>query len=517
MNINSSFKLSAIGIKEMLTDFFKNPGEGLYQRTVRSGIWVFSLKIFERALGIVKLVILARILVPNDFGLMGIALLALACLETFSQTGFQQALIQKKEGTEKYLDVAWTFLLMRNLVIFAILFIGAPYIANFFDTPKVTPIMRIIGISLLFGGPGGIGGFANIGVLYFQKELEFNKQFIYHLTGTLADFAISVTAAIVLKSVWALVFGLLAGNIARFFVGFKIHPYRPRLNFDFDKAHELFRFGRWILASSILVFLVTQGDDIFVGKLLGTAFLGFYQMAYKFSNAPATEITHVISQVTFPAYSKLQDNPEGLRQGYLKTLQLTAFISIPLAGGIFILAPEFTRIFLGDKWMPMVPAMQVLALAGLMRSIQATTGPVFQAVGRPNIDTKWQVVRLIVLATTIYPLTLLWGMLGASIAVFASIFVTFLGCSVMVIKVTGCDIRSYNKVVACPLVAGLFMVAVIFVLKGVVDTVGLLVFVLLVLLGFLVYVGFTYILDKFLHYGVWLLIKRSFDSFRGVQ
>ncbi|MEG3066607.1 oligosaccharide flippase family protein [Acetomicrobium sp.] len=96
MNINSSFKLSAIGIKEMLTDFFKNPGEGLYQRTVRSGIWVFSLKIFERALGIVKLVILARILVPNDFGLMGIALLALACLETFSQTGFQQALIQKK-------------------------------------------------------------------------------------------------------------------------------------------------------------------------------------------------------------------------------------------------------------------------------------------------------------------------------------------------------------------------------------------------------------------------------------
>ncbi|MEG3066613.1 polysaccharide biosynthesis C-terminal domain-containing protein [Acetomicrobium sp.] len=165
----------------------------------------------------------------------------------------------------------------------------------------------------------------------------------------------------------------------------------------------------------------------------------------------------------------------------------------------------------------MVPAMQVLALVGLIGSIQATTGPIFRAVGRPNIDTKWQVVRLIVLATTIYPLTLLWGMLGASIAVFASIFVTFLGCSVMVIKVTGCDIRSYNKVVTCPLVAGLFMVAVIFVLKGVVDTVGLLVFVLLVLSGFFVYVGFIYILDKFLHYGAWLLIKRSFDSFRGVE
>lgn len=515
MNINNAPKSGVI--KKALTDFLKNPGKGLYQRAVRSGIWVFGLSIFERALSVVKLVVLARILAPNDFGLMGIALLAMTCLETSSQTGLQQALIQKKEGTEKYLDVAWTFLLIRNLAIFALLFIGAPYIAKFFDAPKVTPIMRIIGIFLLFGGPSGIGGFANIGVLYFQKELEFNKQFIYRLSGTLADFAISVTAAIVLKSVWALVFGLLAGNIARFFVGYKIHPYRPRLNFDFDKAHELFRFGRWVLASNILVSLVTQGDNIVVGKLLGATLLGFYQMAHKFSNAPAREITQVISQVTFPAYSKLQDNPEGLRQAYLKTLQLTAFISIPLAGGIFILAPEFTRIFLGDKWMPMVPAMQVLALVGLVGSIQATTGPIFRAVGRPNIDTKWQVVRLIVLATTIYPLTLLWGMLGASIAVLASIFVTFLGCSVMVIKVTGCDIRSYNKVVACPLVAGLFMVAVIFVLKGKVNTVGLWFFVLFVLLGFLVYVGFIYILDKFLHYGAWLLVKRSFDSLRDVE
>ena len=354
-------------------------------------------------------------------------------------------------------------------------------------------------------------------MLYFQKELEFNKQFIYHLTGTLADFAISVTAAIVLKSVWALVFGLLAGNIARFFVGYKIHPYRPRLNFDFDKAHELFRFGRWVLVSSVLVSLVTQGDNIVVGKLLGATLLGFYQMAYKFSNAPAREITHVISQVTFPAYSKLQDNSEGLRQAYLKTLQLTAFISIPLAGGIFILAPEFTRIFLGDKWMPMVPAMQVLALVGLIRSIQATTGPVFQAVGRPNIDTKWQVVRLMVLVILIYPLCSRWGILGTSTAVLFSILTSTIGFGAMVIKITKCRIKEFGKSIAFPSIAGLFMVAVIFVLKGVVDTVGLLVFVLLVLSGFFVYVGFTYILDKFLHYGAWLLVKRSFDSLRDVE
>lgn len=493
---------------------FKTPDQGLYQRTVRSGVWAFSMRVFERGLGIVKLIILARMLAPNDFGLMGIALLAMACLETFSQMGFQQALIQKKEGTEKYLDVAWTFMLIRNLVIFAILFIGAPYIAEFFDAPKVTPIMRIIGISLLFGGPGGIGGFANIGVLYFQKELEFNKQFIYHLAGTLADFAISVTAAIVLKSVWALVFGLLAGNIVRFFIGYRIHPYRPRLNFDFDKARELFGFGKWILASSILVFLVTQGDDIFVGKLLGTAFLGFYQMAYRFSNAPATEITHVISQVTFPAYSKLQDNTESLGNAYLKTLQLVAFVSIPLAGGIFVLAPDFVHIFLGEKWVSIVSVMQILSLAGLVRSIQATTGPLFQAIGKPKIDAQWQVFRLMTLASSIYPLTRLWGIVGTSISVFLSIFITFLGCSLMVVKVTGCEIKSYNKAVACPLVAGIIMVFFIVALKKILSSSGIYTFFFFVIIGGFVYLVVIYLLSKLFRYNIGTFARNCWTSLR---
>ncbi len=493
---------------------FKTPDQGLYQRTVRSGAWAFAMRVFERGLGIVKLIILARMLAPNDFGLMGIALLAMACLETFSQMGFQQALIQKKEGTEKYLDVAWTFMLIRNFAIFTLLFIGAPYIAEFFDTPKVTPIMRIIGISLLLGGPGGIGGFANIGVLYFQKELEFNKQFIYHLTGTLADFAISVTAAIVLKSVWALVFGLLAGNIVRFFIGYKIHPYRPRLNFDFDKARELFGFGKWILASSILVFLVTQGDDIFVGKLLGATTLGFYQIAYKLSNAPVTEITHVISQVAFPAYSKLQDNTESLGNAYLKTLQLVAFVSVPLAGGIFVLAPNFVRIFLGEKWVSIVSVMQILALAGLVRSIQATTGPLFQAIGKPKIDAQWQVIRLMTLAGSIYPLPRLWGIVGTSISVFLSIFITFVGCSLMVVKVTDCEIKSYTKAVACPLVAGIIMVFFIVALKKILSSSGIYTFFFFVIICCFVYLAVIYLLSKLFRYNIGAFARSCWTSLR---
>ncbi|MFQ6084592.1 MAG: lipopolysaccharide biosynthesis protein, partial [Candidatus Aminicenantia bacterium] len=430
---------------------WSKPSESLSQRAVRGGIWVFALRITNRLFGLVRTVILARVLAPHDFGLMGIALLAMATLETFSQTGFQAALIQKKKNTKAYLDAAWTVLILRGLMLFAILYLIAPYAVTFFNAPKAKPIIQVIGISIL------LQAFANIGVIYFQKELEFNKQFIHQFAGTLADFIVAVSSVLILRNVWALVFGLLAGNFARFIVSYLIHPYRPHLDFDLGKAKELFGFGKWVLGSSILVFLITQGDDAFVGKILGVTALGFYQMAYMLSNLPATEITHVISRVTFPTYSKLQDDLTKLKEAYLKVLQLTAFISIPLAGGIFILAPEFTKIFLGDKWMSMVPAMQVLVFAGLVRSIAATTGPIFYAVGRPRIETRWQIVRLLVLAVLIYPFTIKWGILGASFAVFLSTFVSTTGFSFMVIRITTCEIKNFGRMIILPLINGIIM------------------------------------------------------------
>jgi O-antigen/teichoic acid export membrane protein len=307
---------------------------------------------------------------------------------------------------------------------------------------------------------------------------------------------VAVSAAFILRSVWALVFGLLAGNLARCVVSYFIHSYRPHFTWDLTRAKELFGFGKWILGSSILVFLITQGDDIFVGKLLGVAALGFYQMAYRISNMPATEITHVISRVTFPAYSKIQDNLPRLRESYLRVLQLTAFLSFPVAGLIFVLAPDFTRIFLGEKWMPMVPAMMVLVFAGLIRSIGATTGPIFQAVGKPKIITKWQPVRLLVLVALIYPFTIQWGILGTSLAVFLSNLVSSTGFSLMVVRITKCEGRNFTKRIILPLISTLIAISFILVLKNGINMIGSLEFLLFVGVGTLVYLSATYIIDR---------------------
>jgi lipopolysaccharide exporter len=483
-------------------------GKSLSQRAVISGFWVFLLRVVQQLFGLARLVILARVLAPQDFGLMGIALLSMATLETLSQTGFQQALIQKKCDIESYLNSAWTFLILRSFLLFTVLYLIAPYAAVFFDAPEAKPIIQVIGISVIFQA------FTNIGVIYFQKELEFNKQFIYQLSGTLIDFIVAVVAAFILKNVWAIVFGLLAGNAAMFITSYLIHPYRPHLSFDIGKAKELFGYGKWILGSTILVFLATQGDDVLVGKLLGITSLGFYQMAYRISNLPATEITHIISQITFPVYSKIQDDIPKLREVYLRILLFTTFISFPVTVLIFVLAPDFTIIFLGEKWMPMVPAMQVLVFAGLIRSIAATTGPIFYAVGKPKIDTKWQMIRLIVIAILIYPFTSKWGILGASIVVFLSIFVSNLGFSFSVIKITGCGINNFIKTLALPLVIGIVIAASILTIKINADTSGILGFILLVGIGLFIFLGTTYLFDKFLNYKIRLLVKESIISFK---
>jgi len=484
-----------------------HPSTDLRARVVSGGIWVFALRITDRLFALARTIILARVLAPVDFGVFGIALLAMSALETFSQTGFNAALIQKKEDTKPYLDTAWTVQAIRGVLLALFLFAIAGYVAAFFDASAAKRILQVIALSVL------LRGFTNIGVVYFQKELEFRRQFLYQLSGTFADMTVAISMALLLRSVWALALGLLAGALVRMVMSYFIHPYRPRLSSDRQQFKELFGFGRWVLGSSILVFIVTQGDDIFVGKLLGVTALGFYQLAYRLSNMPATEITHIVSQLTFPAYSKLQDRLPRLQEAYLKVLQVTTFLSVPIAGLIFVLAPDFTRIFLGQKWMPMVLAMQVLVLAGLVRSIMATTGPIFLAVAKPEIETRFQVIRFIVLAASIYPLTLQWGIVGTSIAVFLSTLTSTVGFVFMVLRITRCRRREFAMLITLPLIAVLLMVLVLFGLKLVSGEVGSLGFFALAGAGSLTYLSVIYVLDRFVNYGIGQLVRSLIAEF----
>jgi len=245
-----------------------------------------------------------------------------------------------------------------------------------------------------------------------------------------------------------------------------------------------------------------------VGKLLGATALGFYQMAYRISNMPATEITHVISQVTFPTYSKLQDNIPKLREAYLKVLQFTAFLSFPIAGLIFVLAPDFTKIFLGEKWMPMVPAMQVLCVFGATRSVAASVGPVLYATGNPKIETKIVTVQLLLLAILLYPLSAKYGIKGTAWAIVIPNFVSLLLSTFRVKGILKITATGLFKIIT-PIVVATSPMFLLLYLKSVGNmNATIQEIVTLAFIGISSYLIALYFLDKVFKGGLWLTSVR---------
>lgn len=391
-----------------------HPGDRLSQRVIHAGFWAFALRITDRLFGLARTIVLARLLSPNDFGLFGIALLGLSALNTFSQTGFQQALIQKKGDIKPYLDTAWTVHVIRGFALAGILFVIAPYVATFFGEPRAVGLLRVLGLSAIFQG------LTNIGVVYFQKELEFHKRFIYMFSGTLADLGVAIPAALILRNAWALVFGLLAGNFVRMVVSYLIHAYKPMLHLNKRKCRELYRFGKWILANNVVLFLATFGGDIYLGKVLGLTALGLYQMAFRISNLAATEFAKTLSLVMFPTYAKIQHEISALKKAFLETLQITLFVSLPFAVLIWILATDFVPLFLGEAWVPMVPTLRLLTILVILRPLIGSGGALFRAIGRPQIDFWVNFTRVGVVGATLYPLTALYGINGVATAIIIS-------------------------------------------------------------------------------------------------
>ncbi len=475
-----------------------SPGGGVSERAVKSGIWASMANVIGRGLQLVKLVVLAQILPPKEFGLVAIALLALAAMRRSSKLGIQEALIQREEeNVNDYLDTAWTLEALRGALLGGVAYLAAPTIASFFGEPRATDVVRAMALIPL------LTGIQNPGIVYFRKDLNYDKQFVYLVGKAVAAVAVSIVLAYQLQNVWALVYGDIAGVVTATALSYVLHDNRPRPRLNVAQARELIGYGKWITASGVIVFLITEGDDVFVGWLLGATALGLYQYAYKLSNAPATEVTKVLSNVIFPTYSKLQNDAANLRRAFFKTVQLTTFVSIPLAIGIVAVAPTFVHTFLGPEWTTAISVMQLLALWGLLRSVGATTGPLFQAVGKPDIATKIQVGKLAIIALTIYPATMAYGIVGAGAVIVGNSLVFSEPVSTLLaVRVVDGTYREFVRILSYPLAASAVMYGGVVFVGDASPVSGILKFVLMVATGVVVYGATILTMEMWGDYGI---------------
>ncbi len=390
----------------------------LRQKVFRSGFWVLLGQGCKQLGGVLRVVILARLLAPEDFGLMGIALVTLGFLETFAETGYQSALVQRTGDIQPYLNSVFTVQVLRGLALGLILLTGAPWAGSFFKNPEAVPLVQSVALIVVFRG------LINPGVVVLQRELNFRKQFIWNITEFGTGLILAIGLGFWLRNAWALVLSSIGATAVQAAMSYVVAPIRPGFGWRWPLIRELSQFGKWMMGLNCIVYLSLNLDNVAVGRILGTAALGFYQVAYRIANLPATEISKVASIVAFPVYAQLQEDRTRTERFFFANLAVVVLAGLPLVFVCVFLGEPLVKLVLGEKWLPAVSILQVLSLYGQLRMLSAVGGPLFQGLGRPAYDTKMNLIRLFVLAALIFPLTTRWGAVGAAWAAVASVAAT---------------------------------------------------------------------------------------------
>lgn len=386
-----------------------------YQRDAVKGIsWMTLLRVLTRVLTFIRLAILGRLLTPTQFGFFGVASLLLSLLEILTETGINVFLVQEKKDIKEYINSAWGVSIIRGILLSLVIVFSAPFVASFFKASEAYPIIALIAIVPF------IRGFINPAIITYQKNLQFHKEFLLRFILFSTDVIVSVFFGLITRSAASFVYGLIASALLEVILSFLLIPVWPRLRFEYRKVTNVLYRGWWVTITGIFSYFADNGDNIAVGKILGSASLGIYQVAYKFSTLPISEITHVVNQVVFPVYVKFSDDRKRLKGAFIKVTALSSLAAFAFGGLIFLLSEPIILLFMGDQWTAAIPAIQILAVYGVLRTIFGNFSPVFLSVGRQDYVAKMTFIRVVTLAVAIIPLVTIYGMVGAGYAMLFS-------------------------------------------------------------------------------------------------
>lgn len=380
---------------------------GYTSQAIKGISWLGGVRFATRLLSFIRTLVIARILSPYQFGLFGIATLVLVFVEIMTETGVNIFLVQNRKSLEDYIDTSWIVSIVRGFLISFVIVISAPFISSFFRTPT-TLILFLIAIVPL------CRGFINPSVVRFQKELEFSKEFIYRTSTFLVEVLASIILILTMRSVEGLVWGMITGAIFEVILSFIMITPRPKLSFKPNLFKEVVGFGKWITASTIFNYFYQHGDDMAIGRLLGAGSLGIYDMGYKISLIPLTDVADVMFKVTFPVYVKISGDLHRLRRAFFRSLGLVVLVVLPLGLILFLFPKELITLVLGTKWLAVAPVLKILAIFSVVRAISVFSSSIFLSLEKQSIVTLISLVGLVGLGITIVPFVLTWGISGAA-------------------------------------------------------------------------------------------------------
>ena len=353
---------------------------------VKSLFWTYGEKLSTQFVSILVSIILARLLSPDDYGVISIVMVFILFCDIFVTGGFGQALVQKKDADDLDFNSMFMCSCVISLLLYGVIFFGAPFVADFYERPVIVPVLRVLGLRLI------VSSFNTIQQAKIQKSMTFKKSFFATAVGTLLSAVVGIILAYCGFGVWALVGQYLVSIFVVTISLARICDWSPRLQFSWTRSKLLINFGWKVLLTTICFTLVNDFRSLVVGKKFGPGDLAFYDQGQKFPNLIVTNINASIGRVLFPAFSNRQDDLTYVKQLCRKGINLSTFLLAPLLIGLIAVADTFVNVVLTEKWAPCVFYMRMLTLMFLVRPFTTTCHQAIMALGRSDITLKIMVV-----------------------------------------------------------------------------------------------------------------------------
>src|SRR3989344_4990509 len=424
----------------------QNVSRNILTKSIHGGAWLTAGFIVQKTIGFISFVILGRLLLPSDFGILVLMLLVPKFLESASDAGLSKALIQDQGNVERYLNPLWTFGILKSAAVAVIVFFGGPLIASYLHAEHAILAIRLGGLFML------IQSFSNIGEIFFFKELDFKKVFVRNVCKDLAYTIVGIMVVFATRSYWALVAATTASYFTQAISTYILHPYRPRFTFRFAPLWRFFGYSKWIVGQNWSQRIYGFLESTILARTLDVNNLGLFSKAKSLAGVAPGLLGPMFNLVSFPTYAKLQEEPTKIRDGFIKSLNLLFFILVPVIFLVIVAGGKLILIILGPSWLPMTNALRVLLLFLSLSISTDITQAILNALGRPKTQTSLSFISLLVTIPLLVPFTMLWGITGSAIAILVGLLPILILSYKLLASLTALTLRDVGTSLALPLV-----------------------------------------------------------------
>lgn len=437
----SSYILSSGAIRKIISDKVgRLRGTDIKAKSVRAVVALSIGTVAGRSMRFVRSMVLARILAPNQIGLMAIVLSVSMISEALIEVGVKQSVIQNKHGaSDKYLNVAWWMQVARGLCLFSIAFTLAPWISSIYDKPELLNLLRVAFLAV------ALRGFVSPRAHVLEKEYKFGRAVFLIQGSAILGAIITICMALVMRNVWALVIGFVIEMAILCILSFILVPFMPRFEIDRSSLAELLKFARRMFGLPVLTALSFQAPILVLGKVISEDQLGLYSFASLLYYIPVDLYIRTIAPVVLPAFSEKQDDKNALCRGVLRTTRWTAFFVIPLAAFMACCASELLLFAYGPKYVAMAIPLTVLCLQIVVRTQAVSLAGIYLAIGKPHLQRRFAIIRAVAIIGLMYPAAVRFGPLGAVVVIVLSNFAVLLMQVLKARKVIDLELRRYVR------------------------------------------------------------------------